>query len=177
MASLLQDLSQVVGDAFSAEGLAPVYGEVRRSDRPDLGEFQCNGALAAAKAVKKDPRSVAERVAARLDATSSFSSVSLAGPGFINLTLRPEVYAQHIARVERDARLGIAKPVKSLTVMVDFGGPNIAKLMHVGHLRSTIIGDSLQRLFRFVGHDVISDIHVGDWGKPMGMLISEVARR
>jgi arginyl-tRNA synthetase len=177
MASQLQELSQVVGDAFVAEGLSRDHGEVKRSDRPDLGEFQCNGALAAAKAAQQNPKAIAEKVATRLKQSGVFSDVTLAGPGFINLTLKPETHQKRIAAIAADERLGVPNPAKPETVLIDFGGPNVAKPMHVGHLRSSIIGDSLQRLFRFAGNKVTSDIHLGDWGKPMGQLISEIKHR
>jgi arginyl-tRNA synthetase len=177
MASLLQDLSRIVGDAFAAEGLSRDYGEVKRSDRPDLGEFQCNGALAAAKAARQNPRQIAEKVAARLKQSGMFSDVTLAGPGFVNLVLKPQTHEKQIAVIAGDQRLGTPAPASPQTILIDFGGPNVAKPMHVGHLRSSIIGDSLQRLFRFAGNRVTSDIHLGDWGKPMGQLIAEIKHR
>ncbi len=173
--SLLADLSALLGRAFAAEGLDPSLGTVQPSDRPDLGQFQSNGALAAAKAAKANPRAIAERVAARLKDEPALRDVSIAGPGFLNLSLTDAALAERLAHAgalfEADGSGAVG------TVMLDFGGPNVAKPMHVGHLRSSIIGDALQRAFRFAGWRAISDVHFGDWGKPMGMLITELALR
>jgi arginyl-tRNA synthetase len=168
MISLAAELSRVAGDAFAAEGLDEHFGLVQISDRPDLAQFQCNGALAAAKAAKANPRAIAEKIAARLKSDPRFAKVEIAGPGFINLDLTDAAL---------DARITVPEtPATSngKTVLVDFGGPNVAKPMHVGHLRSSVIGDCLQRLFRANGWNVVSDIHLGDWGLQMGQLISEV---
>jgi arginyl-tRNA synthetase len=171
MISLAADLSRVVEDAFAAEGLDRRFGQVQASDRPDLAQFQCNGALAAAKAAKANPRAIAEKIAARLKSDSQFAKVEIAGPGFINLNLTDRAL---------DAR--IAEPVappssNGKTMLIDFGGINVAKPMHVGHLRSSVIGDCLQRLYRANGWRVVSDIHLGDWGLQMGQLISEIEER
>lgn len=169
--SLIADLTVLCATAFEAEGLAPTFGMVTVSSRPDLAQFQCNGALPAAKQAKTKPRDIAEAVAARLRTDARLAEVSIAGPGFINLTLTDAALAEHAAGMAEDARLGV--PLKTPeTVILDFGGPNIAKPMHVGHLRASIIGDSLQRLFRFAGDRTVSDVHMGDWGLPMGMIIS-----
>lgn len=176
MPSLLEELSRLSGDAFAACGLDRALGEVRRSDRPDLCEYQINGALAAAKAEKKNPRDVAARVAEALKAAPVFDKIEIAGPGFINLTLKAEPLEVRLDALRGDARLGVDPARPPLSVMVDFGGPNVAKTMHVGHLRSSILGDALQKLFRFLGHRVVSDIHMGDWGLQMGQLIAEVKR-
>ncbi len=168
MTSLAVDLSRVAGEAFAAEGLDEAFGQVQVSDRPDLAQFQCNGALAAAKHAKSNPRVIAEKIAARLKADSRFAKVEIAGPGFINLDLTDAVLDARIAAPDAPAA------PNSKTVLIDFGGPNVAKPMHVGHLRSSVIGDCLQRLFRANGWTVVSDIHLGDWGLQMGQLISEV---
>src|SRR5262245_24920911 len=141
MTSLTAGLSRAVGLAFEAEGLAASLGQVALSDRPDLCQFQCNGALAAAKIAKSNPREIAGKIAARLKAEPRFSKVEIAGPGFINLDLTDVAMAELLA--------GDAPPVtgKGKTLVIDFGGPNVAKPMHVGHLRSSIIGDCLQRLY------------------------------
>lgn len=168
MTSLTTDLSRVAGDAFAAEGLDSAFGLVQISDRPDLAQFQCNGALAAAKAAKANPRAIAEKVAARLKTDPRFAKVEIAGPGFINLDLTDAALNVLIAAPGQ-----MATP-NGKSVLIDFGGPNVAKPMHVGHLRSSVIGDCLQRLFRANGWHVVSDIHLGDWGLQMGQLISEV---
>ncbi|MGZ5928625.1 MAG: arginine--tRNA ligase, partial [Rhizomicrobium sp.] len=168
MTSLAADLSRVAGDAFAAEGLDEAFGQVQLSDRPDLAQFQCNGALAAAKQAKSNPRAIAEKIAARLKNDPRFSKVEIAGPGFINLDLTDAALDARVAAPDAPAT------PNGRTALIDFGGPNVAKPMHVGHLRSAVIGDCLQRLFRANGWQVVSDIHLGDWGLQMGQLISEV---
>ena len=177
MTSLLSELGAIAGAAFAGEGLSETFGQVSRSDRPDLAQFQCNGALAAAKAAKANPRAIAEKVAARLKADPLFAKVEIAGPGFINLDLTDAALAARGVALARDAKLGAPQTGAGKSVVLDFGGANIAKPMHVGHLRSAIIGDSLQRLFRANGWTVTSDIHLGDWGLQMGQLISEIGHR
>jgi arginyl-tRNA synthetase len=177
MTSLTAELSAIAGRAFEAEGFAAALGTVNASDRPDLAQFQCNGALAAAKQAKANPRAIADKIAARLKADPIFSKVEIAGPGFINLDIADDELAARAKRMESDARLGAPETGKGRTLVIDFGGPNVAKPMHVGHLRSAIIGDCLQRLFRANGWAVTSDVHLGDWGLQMGQLISEIGRR
>lgn len=176
MTSLAASISTIVCDAFAALDLPAELGRVKPSDRPDLGQFQCNGALAAAKTARMPPRQIAERVAERLRAAPVFAEVAIAGPGFINLTVADAHLGEHVNRLAADARAGVPTKDRPGTVILDFGGPNVAKPMHVGHLRASIIGDCLQRLCRFVGDRTISDVHMGDWGLPMGMLIDEIAR-
>jgi arginyl-tRNA synthetase len=171
MTSLARELSRAAGAAFAAEGLNPEFGLVQVSDRPDLAQFQCNGAMAAAKAAKANPRAIAEKVAARLKSDPRFAKVEIAGPGFINLDLTDAALDARMAGPEA-ATLPNGK-----TAIIDFGGYNIAKPLHVGHLRSSIIGDCLQRLFRANGWKVVSDVHLGDWGLQMGQLISEIEVR
>jgi arginyl-tRNA synthetase len=171
MIGLVQELSAIAEAAFAAEGIPESFGQVQVSDRPDLAQFQCNGALAAARQVKANPRQIAEKIAARLRDNPIFAKVEIAGPGFINLDVADA------ALVERVSRPKSAVPPNGRSMVIDFGGPNIAKPMHVGHLRSAIIGDSLQRLFRANGWRVTSDVHLGDWGLQMGQLISEIGRR
>jgi arginyl-tRNA synthetase len=165
------------GDAFEANGLDRQFGEVTISQRPDLGQFQCNGALPAAKQKKENPRALAQAVLDALGERDIFKDLSLAGPGFINASLTDEFLGRWTAGIAADDRLGVATVETPRSVVIDFGGPNVAKAMHVGHLRSTIIGDSLQRVFRFAGDRVTSDVHLGDWGTQMGMLITELKRR
>ena len=173
MTSLASELSRIVGQAFAAEGIADSFGQVQVSDRPDLAPFQCNGALAAAKATKSNPRAIAEKIAARLKQEGIFSRVEIAGPGFLNLDLNDDALNTRAAELAR-APEPCVSPANGKTVVIDFGGPNIAKPMHVGHLRSSIIGDCLQRLYRANGWRVVSDVHLGDWGLQMGQLISEI---
>ena len=177
MKSLLSDLSATAGAAFAAEALPEELGTVQVSDRLDLAQFQCNGALAAAKLQKANPRAIAEKVAARLRDCGMFAEVSIAGPGFINLKLTDGVLEQHLQQLAADPDSALPQSGAGKRAVIDFGGPNIAKPMHVGHLRSSIIGDCLQRLFRANGWAVVSDVHLGDWGLPMGQLIAELAIR
>lgn len=178
MKSLKNNLSNIAADAFEACGFDPSYGQVVASNRPDLGQFQCNGALAAAKQYKKTPRLIAQQVVEELSHHKEvFQDLSLEGPGFINLTLTDEFLVSHIQDIANDARLGCEKISDPQKIIIDYGGANIAKPLHVGHLRSAIIGECLKRLGRFLGHEVLGDVHLGDWGLQMGMVISEIARR
>ncbi len=183
MKSVRTQLAQLFVDAFTHLGLDGKFASVTVSDRPDLAQFQCNGALAAAKALKRNPREVAQEILTKAQNRSeslfgaSQVTFSIAGPGFINMVLSGELLAKLIRGQVGDPRLGFEFVSSPKTVVIDYGGPNVAKGMHVGHLRSSIIGDSLARLHRFVGHQVIGDNHVGDWGTQMGMLICELKAR
>ena len=175
MTDLKTSLGEAVAAAFAAEGVAPELARVVVSDRPDLADFQSNGALAAAKALKANPRELATRVAERLKAEPRLASVEVAGPGFINLVLTHDAVAARAAEVAADAEhSGAAVVAAPRRVVVDYAGPNVAKPMHVGHLRSSIIGESLKRLFRYRGDTVWGDAHFGDWGFQMGLLIVAV---
>ncbi len=174
MTSLAQKLSGIVGKAFEEQGLPAELGAVRVSDRPDLCQFQCNGAMAAAKVAKKNPREIAEGLVDVLANDETFEKVEIAGPGFINLDVTDAFLAAHLESVKADERAGVADTGKDQTVILDYGGPNIAKPMHVGHLRASIIGDSLRRIMKFAGYNTIGDVHMGDWGTPMGMILSEL---
>jgi len=176
MSSLSGALTDVVARVFSDLGLPAEYGRVTVSNRPDLGQFQCNGALAAAKAAQQNPRAIAEQVLGRLQALPQFRDLSLAGPGFINLSLTDTTLAEHANKIAADARLAVARKQPEMVVL-DYGGANIAKAMHVGHLRAAIIGDALRRIFGFVGDQTVGDVHMGDWGLQMGMLITEIEIR
>lgn len=167
-------LSDAAGAAFVALGLEASLGVVRRSDRPDLADFQCNGAMAAAKKLGKNPREIATAVVEALKASPLVASSEVAGPGFINVRLSVDGLSKRAAEIAQDERAGAWKVQTPRRVVMDFGGWNVAKEMHIGHLRSTVIGDSLQRLFRFMGDQVTSDVHLGDWGLQMGQLINEV---
>ena len=175
--SVLSELGALVGAGFEAAGLDSGYGGVSVSSRPDLGQFQCNGALAAARRAGRSPREIADAVAAEIASDPRLAGLSVAGPGFINLSLTDEAVAGYMNDMAGDPRLGAPPAGEPLAVVVDYAGPNVAKAMHVGHLRSTIIGDSLKRLFAFAGHRVFGDAHFGDWGLQMGMLIVAVRER
>ena len=174
MTDLRTDLGEAVGAAFAGAGLAASYGRVTPSDRPDLADFQCNGALAAAKAAGRRPRDIAEDVAARLEGDGRLQAVSLAGPGFINLTVSNAALSARARAIAADPRLGASAVSAKRRVLVDYGGPNVAKEMHVGHLRASIIGESVKRLYRFRGDEVVGDALFGVWGFQMGLLISAV---
>lgn len=167
-------LSDAAGAAFVSLGLEASLGAVRRSDRPDLADFQCNGAMAAAKKLGKNPRDLATAVVDALKASPLVASSDVAGPGFINVKLSAEGLSKRAQEIAADDRAGANRVETPRRVVMDFGGWNVAKEMHIGHLRSTVIGDSLQRLFRFMGDSVTSDVHLGDWGLQMGQLINEV---
>ena len=174
MASLAKELSAAAGAAFEAVGLEARHGEVRRSDKPDLADFQCNGAMAAAKAAGRNPREIATGIAEALKAHPLVLSAEVAGPGFINLRVSDAALSARAQAVRGDALAGgELAPDRQVTV-IDFGGANVAKTMHAGHLRSAVIGDTLQRLLRFLGDTVISDVHLGDWGLQMGHLVTEL---
>jgi arginyl-tRNA synthetase len=144
---------------------------VRPATDPKFGDYQVNGVMALAKQIKTNPRKLAEQIVAKLDVSDICEPPEIAGPGFINLRLKPDFVATNLVQVIKDpGRLGIEKVDKSKTIVVDFSGPNIAKQMHVGHLRSTIIGDCICRLLEFLGHKVIRQNHIGDWGTQFGML-------
>ncbi len=177
MSSIKSALTNLFSKAFEDNGLDPKFGVVVESQRSDLGQFQCNGALAAAKAAKKNPREIAQNIIKSLEHIDYFQPLTIAGPGFINITLRDSFLGEQITELSQNSRLGCPLKEKSKTIVIDFGSPNVAKPMHVGHLRSAIIGDALQRLFKFQGYTVISDNHVGDWGTQMGMLIGELQTR
>jgi arginyl-tRNA synthetase len=177
MSSLRQFLSNIFTEAFERCGLPGTLGQVSVSQRPDLGQFQNNGALAAGKTAGKNPFELAQEIAHDLEHSEVFSLISVAPPGFINVKVSDPFIASFIEEFLNDPRLGCPRVMSPRNVVMDFGGPNVAKAMHVGHLRSSIIGDALQRLYTFMGDNVISDIHLGDWGLPMGMLISELKRR
>ncbi|WP_291204276.1 arginine--tRNA ligase [Hyphomonas sp.] len=174
MASLARELSAAAGAAFEAVGLEARFGEVRRSDKPELADFQCNGAMAAAKSAGRNPREIAVEIAAALKAHPLVLSAEVAGPGFINLRVSEAALSLRADAVRGDAMAGAEKAADAAVTVIDFGGANVAKPMHVGHLRSAVIGDTLQRMLRFAGDTVISDVHLGDWGLQMGHLVTEL---
>lgn len=177
MQALTQQLTTLAGEAFAQSGYDRQYGEVTVSNRPDLGQFQCNGALPAAKVYGRNPRDIAQQIADQLQAQPLFKEITIAGPGFINLTLTDEFLAAFVQQIADDERLGVPPVVEPRRVLVDYGGANVAKPMHVGHLRAGIIGESIRRLFAYMGDDVTGDVHLGDWGTQMGQVIVELQRR
>ena len=179
MKKLLDTLSELVGEAFAACGYEASYGKVTVSNRPDLCEFQCNGAMAGAKAYKKAPIKIAGEVTERLkeQCGTVWQEAEAAAPGFINLKLHGDFLAGQLSRMAQDERLGVPRPHVSQRILVDYGGPNIAKPLHIGHLRSAIIGESVKRICRFMGNQVIGDVHLGDWGLQMGLIMQELKER
>ena len=175
MTDLRGALSEAVEAAFAAEGLPAALGRVTSSDRPELADFQSNGALAAAKSAGKNPREIAAAVAARLEGDSRITAVEIAGPGFINLKVTDAALSDRAGEIAADPRAGAEHVAAPRKVLIDYGGPNVAKPMHVGHLRSSIIGECIKRLYRFRGDEVLGDAHFGDWGYQMGLLIGAVA--
>jgi len=175
--SLQHQLTDIVGDAFEAEGVDRSFGEVVVSQRPELADYQCNGALAAAKGAGRNPREIAEGVTGRIDAPELISSIEIAGPGFLNIVVVDEGLAGAVAQMENSDRLNVKTIEDDRTIVVDYGGPNMSKSLHVGHLRAAVIGESLKRIFRFLGYNTIGDIHIGDWGMPVGQLIVELQDR
>ncbi|MEZ5996529.1 MAG: arginine--tRNA ligase [Hyphomonadaceae bacterium] len=171
LASALTAANQAV---FEALGLEAKHAEVRRSDRPDLGEFQCNGALAAAKGAGKKPQEIAQAAAAAWNAFDLAAAPAIAGPGFLNFNVTPQALAARAQSIADDAAAGARKVAHPRRVVVDYGGPNVAKGMHVGHLRASIIGESVKRIYRFRGDEVWGDAHFGDWGFQMGLMIVSI---
>jgi arginyl-tRNA synthetase len=174
MSDLKRSLSEAVAAAFAELGIPEEYGRVTASDRPDLADFQCNGALAAAKVVRRPPRDIAAGVVEKLSGRPELASVEIAGLGFINLRVSPAALSARANEIAADERTGASLLAQPRRVMVDYGGPNVAKPMHVGHLRASIIGESVKRLYRFRGDEVLGDAHFGDWGFQMGLLIVAV---
>lgn len=171
--SLLEQLENHIKSTFESVGLSPELGRIVTANKPELGQFQCNGAFKGAKQQGINPLMFANCIADKLKDVSLLSSVTVSEPGFLNFEIRDDVLSNAANNMLRDERLGVPLKSKKERIVLDFGGMNIAKAMHVGHLRSSIIGESLRRLCEFLGDEVIGDIHLGDWGLPMGMLIEE----
>ena len=169
---LKEEVNKVIQAAFDKAGIAQTPIPVSEATKPEFGDYQFNGAMALAKALKKNPREIAGMIVENLDLSGVVSKSEIAGPGFINLWLNPEWIAASCEKAQDDTRLGIGKKSDPIKVVVDYSGPNMAKQMHVGHLRSTIIGDTLANLLTFLGDEVIRQNHIGDWGTQFGMLIA-----
>ena len=177
MEKILDLISKKVMDAFEGCGYEASYGKVGISNRPDLCEYQCNGAMAGAKKYKKAPIMIANDVVAVLKEDPMFDEIVAVNPGFINIRIAGDFVAEYLNGMQADERLSVEKAAEPKTIMIDYGGANVAKPLHVGHLRSAIIGESIKRIGRFVGHKVIGDVHLGDWGLQMGLIITEVKER
>lgn len=176
MERILDLISDKMAQAFKDAGYDPAFGRVNVSNRPDLCEYQCNGALAAAKQYKCAPIKIAQEVVAQLDA-NDYSLVEAVMPGFINLKLSGSFLQQYLEQMRTSEAFGLERSGEGKTIVVDYGGPNVAKPLHIGHLRSAIIGESLKRLYQYFGYHAIGDIHLGDWGLQMGLIIAELHER
>ena len=177
MKKLTDYMAEELSAAFEKAGYDSSYGKVGVSNRPDLCEYQCNGAMAGAKAYKKAPFMIADEVVGNLADSRVFSMKEMVKPGFINLKVSEEFLADYLREMEKDEKLGADTAKEPKTIVIDYGGPNVAKPLHVGHLRSAIIGESIKRIGRYVGHKVIGDVHLGDWGLQMGLIITELKHR
>ena len=176
MKKILELITGKMEQAFADAGYEASYGKVTVSNRPDLCEYQCNGALAAAKQYKCAPIQIANAVAEKLD-KQDFSMIEAVMPGFLNLKLSDSFLQDYLEQMRSAEDFGIEKTGTGKTVVVDYGGPNVAKPLHIGHLRSAIIGESLKRLYKFFGYNTLGDIHLGDWGLQMGLIIAELQVR
>lgn len=180
MKKLLDLITLTMEEAFEGLGFEKSYARVTVSNRPDLCEFQCNGAMALAKQAKKAPIEIAEQIAEKLEGSALFEDVSAVKPGFLNLKLSKRYLADYLKEMLQDAesrRFGCERVKKPQTIMIDYGGPNVAKPLHVGHLRSAVIGESVKRMGIFMGNTMIGDVHMGDWGLQMGLIITELKQR
>ncbi|MCR5594718.1 MAG: arginine--tRNA ligase [Lachnospiraceae bacterium] len=176
MKNFLEEISGYMKEAFEAAGYDPALGRVSVSNRPDLCEYQCNGAMAGAKQYHKAPLMIAQDVAEKLKDSAVFEKAEAVAPGFLNLDIKSEFVADYVVRMAEDEHFGIDMP-KPAAMIVDYGGPNVAKPLHVGHLRSAVIGESIKRILRYMGNTVYGDIHMGDWGLQMGLVIYEMSLR
>lgn len=177
MKKFLDIISEELQNAFAAAGYEPSLGRASVSNRPDLCEYQCNGAMAGAKQYKKAPVIIAGEVAEKLQKSSIFSEAVAVAPGFLNLKVKEEFLADYLKKMLSDAKFGLDMPENPKKVVLDYGGANIAKPLHVGHIRSAVIGESIKRILRYCGHEVIGDVHLGDWGLQMGLIITELKER
>ena len=174
MEQILDLLGNYVSEAFELAGYEKDLGKVTISNRPDLCEYQCNGAMAGAKRYHKAPVMIAQDVAQVLEGCDAFESVQAVPPGFLNLKLSADLLAGYLNEMKEDPRLGVPSAEQEKTIIIDYGGANVAKPLHVGHLRSAVIGESVKRILRFLGHHTIGDVHLGDWGLQMGLIIAQL---
>ena len=177
MEKFLNLISAEMAEAFAQAGYDAELGKVTVSNRPDLCEYQCNGAMAGAKRYHKAPIMIAADVAAKLQGSEVFSTVEAVKPGFLNLKIREEFLTSYLNEMRSADKFGLEEPRKPASIILDYGGPNVAKPLHVGHLRSAVIGEAVKRIARYHGEKVIGDIHLGDWGLQMGLVITEVSKR
>ena len=177
MKKILDLITEELVKAFEEAGYDAKFAKAALSNRPDLCEYQCNGAMAAAKTYKKAPIMIANDVVEKLKGNPVFSMADAVNPGFINLNLDEAFLGDYLRKMQADPDLSVEKVKEPKKIIIDYGGPNVAKPLHVGHLRSAIIGESIKRMGRFMGHEVIGDVHLGDWGLQMGLIITELKKR
>ena len=177
MKKFLDLISEEMKQAFEAAGYERELGKVSLSNRPDLCEYQCNGAMTGAKLYKKAPIMIAQEVAQKCGGSPVFAAVEAVAPGFLNLKLKESFIKEYLNKMETEPKFGLEMPEHPAKIIIDYGGPNVAKPLHVGHLRSAVIGESIKRIARYAGHEVIGDIHLGDWGLQMGLIITELQER
>ncbi|MCR4956214.1 MAG: arginine--tRNA ligase [Lachnospiraceae bacterium] len=177
MKKILDDISEVVSSAFEKCGYDKEYGKVTISNRPDLCEFQCNGAMACAKKAHKAPFMIADEIKEVLDQSEMFEKVDSVKPGFLNMIIAPEYLANYMVTMSSEDKLGVENTANPRTIVMDYGGANVAKPLHVGHLRPAIIGESIKRVLKYVGNTVYGDVHLGDWGLQIGLIINELRHR
>ena len=175
MKGIIDVLQEEVKQAFEKAGYDGKYAKVTISNRPDLCQYQCNGALAMAKEYHKAPIQMAEQIVGLLKQSDTFAAI--AAPGFINMTVSGEFLAAYINEMRAADKFGLEQPAKKETIVIDYGGANVAKPLHVGHLRSAVIGESIKRTARYIGHKVVGDVHLGDWGLQIGLIITELKHR
>lgn len=177
MKKLLDVISEEMHAAFEKAGYEPALGRVTVSNRPDLCEYQCNGAMAGAKQYRKAPLVIAAEVAEVLKDSAVFKKAEAVAPGFLNLDIKEAFLTEYLKQEAAAPKFGLEMPEKPCKIVIDYGGPNIAKPLHVGHLRSAVIGESVKRILRYCGHEVLGDVHLGDWGLQMGLVITELKER
>ena len=177
MKKIIEILQEELSTAFEKAGYDKKYAKVTVSNRPDLCQYQCNGALAAAKEYHKAPIQMANEVVAILENSDTFAQITAQMPGFINIVVSEQFLADYINQMKADETYGCTKTASKDTIVIDYGGANVAKPLHVGHLRSAIIGESIKRTARYLGYHVVGDVHLGDWGLQIGLIITELKHR
>lgn len=177
MKKIIEILQEELSTAFEKAGYDKKYAKVTVSNRPDLCQYQCNGALAAAKEYHKAPIQMANEVVAILENSDTFAQITAQMPGFINIVVSEQFLSDYINQMKADETYGCTKTASKDTIVIDYGGANVAKPLHVGHLRSAIIGESIKRTARYLGYHVVGDVHLGDWGLQIGLIITELKHR
>ena len=177
MKGIIDVLQEEVKQAFEKAGYDAKYAKVTISNRQDLCQYHCNGALAMAKEYHKAPIQMAEQIVELLKQSDTFAAIAAQAPGFINMTVSGEFLAAYINEMRAADKFGLEQPAKKETIVIDYGGANVAKPLHVGHLRSAVIGESIKRTARYIGHKVVGDVHLGDWGLQIGLIITELKHR